>query len=45
MMSIWEVRRGILYSNNELPSGVVQTNPALEHEANVSIAMIPMFPN
>ena len=39
MMSIWEVRKEILYGNG-LPSGVVQTNPALEHKDNCSNAMV-----
>ena len=39
MMSIWEVRKEILYGNG-LPSGIVQTNPALEREANGSNAMV-----
>ena len=35
IMSIWEVRKGILYGIG-LPSGIVQTNPALGREANGS---------
>ena len=39
MMSIWEVRKEILCGNG-FPSGIVQTNPALECEANGSNAMV-----